>query len=72
MRRNRQGDAADGAARSFDRGATWDDLGRILEAPPDTYVCDTTNYYFHGGVGDLSVMLDPERQYLVLFSTRNT
>ncbi len=56
-----------GAARSFDRGATWDDLGPILEAPPDTYVCDTTNYYFHGGVGDLSVMLDPERQYLYLF-----
>ena len=56
-----------GAARSSDRGATWEDLGPILEAPPDTYVCDTTNQYFHGGVGDLSVMLDPDRQYLYVF-----
>ena len=56
-----------GAARSRDRGATWEDLGPILEAPPDTYVCDTTNHYFHGGVGDLSVMLDPDLQYLYIF-----
>ena len=56
-----------GAARSLDRGVTWEDLGPILEAPPGTSVCDTTNYYFHGGVGDLSVMLDPNRQYLYMF-----
>ena len=56
-----------GAASSRDRGLTWDDLGPILEAPPDSHVCDTTNHYFHGGVGDLSVMLDPDRQYLYLF-----
>ena len=41
-----------GAARSFDRGVTWEDLGPVLEAPPGTSVCDTTNHYFHGGVGD--------------------
>jgi hypothetical protein len=56
-----------GAARTLDRGVTWEDLGPILEAPPDTFVCDTTNRYFHGGVGDLSVMLDPDRQYLYIF-----
>lgn len=56
-----------GAARSRDRGLTWEDLGVVLEAPPDTHVCDTTNVYFHGGVGDLSVMLDADRQFLYLF-----
>ena len=56
-----------GAARSSDRGVTWEDLGPILEAPPDTSVCETTNQYFHGGVGDLSVVLDPDRQFLYIF-----
>lgn len=56
-----------GAARSRDRGVSWEDLGPVLEAPPGTEVCDTTNYYFHGGVGDLSVMLDPDRQFLYVF-----
>jgi hypothetical protein len=34
--------------------------GLILEAPPRTYDCRTDNSYFVGGVGDFSVMLDPE------------
>src|SRR6185436_327996 len=42
-----------GAARSKDRGATWLDLGVILEAPDSTLVCNTNNHYFAGGVGDL-------------------
>jgi hypothetical protein len=45
-----------GVARSYDRGLTWEDLGPIIEAPPGTSACD--NYYFHGGVGDVSVMLE--------------
>lgn len=56
-----------GAARSFDRGQTWQDLGPILEMPAKYLRCETTNHYFFGGVGDFSVMLDPDRQYLYLF-----
>ncbi len=56
-----------GAARSLDRGVTWEDLGTILEAPPGSHKCRTTNHYFHGGVGDLSVMLDPDREFLYIF-----
>ena len=56
-----------GAARSSDFGSTWEDLGIILEAPPDWYDCDTDNRYFVGGVGDFSVVLDPEQRYLYMF-----
>jgi hypothetical protein len=56
-----------GAARSRDRGATWEPLGVILEAPPRTYDCATDNTYFVGGVGDFSVQLDPESRDLYFF-----
>jgi hypothetical protein len=56
-----------GAARSSDRGETWEDLGTILEAPPGWYYCGTPNAYFVGGVGDLSVMLDGDAHYLYVF-----
>jgi hypothetical protein len=56
-----------GAARSHDFGITWQDLGTILEAPRTSYDCASTNQYFVGGVGDFSVMLDRERQYLYFF-----
>ena len=56
-----------GAARSEDSGATWQDLGVILEAPPDWYDCDTSNRYFIGGVGDFSVVLDDNHRYLYFF-----
>ena len=56
-----------GAARSQDRGATWELLGVILEAPPRTYDCTTENTYFVGGVGDFSVQLDPDSQDVYFF-----
>ena len=56
-----------GAARSTDFGATWEDLGIVLEAPPDSHDCSTTNRFFVGGVGDFSVMLDRESRYLYFF-----
>jgi len=56
-----------GAARSRDRGATWEPLGVILEAPPRTYDCTTDNAYFVGGVGDFSVQLDPASRDLYFF-----
>jgi hypothetical protein len=56
-----------GAARSTDRGQTWQDLGIVLEAPPDGHRCDSPNAFFVGGVGDLSVMLDADHTYVYLF-----
>jgi hypothetical protein len=55
------------SARSTDHGLTWEDLGPILEAPPDGYSCASTNRFVVGGVGDLSAMLDPESEDLILF-----
>jgi hypothetical protein len=58
-----------GAARSRDFGATWEDLGVVLEAPPNSHDCASTNTYFVGGVGDFSVVPDRDGQYLYfLFS----
>ena len=56
-----------GAARSADRGRTWQPLGVILEAPPRTYDCTTTNKYFVGGVGDFSVQRSRDSQDLYFF-----
>lgn len=56
-----------GAARSVDRGLTWENLGLLLEAPRSTYDCGTLNRYFVGGVGDISVHLDPESRDLYIF-----
>jgi hypothetical protein len=56
-----------GAARSDDHGRTWQSLGVILEAPPRSYDCTTTNKYFVGGVGDFSVQLDHDSQDLYFF-----
>lgn len=59
-----------GMARSDDFGVTWIDLGPIVEAPTDTIRCTTRNFYFVGGVGDLSVMLDPDRLFAYLYYTQ--
>ena len=56
-----------GAARSHDRGVSWEPLGVILEAPPRTYDCTTENAYFVGGIGDFSVQLDPGSRDLYFF-----
>ena len=56
-----------GAARSRDHGRTWQPLGVVLEAPPGSYRCQTTNHYFVGGVGDFSVQLDPESRDVYFF-----
>jgi hypothetical protein len=56
-----------GAARSFDGGRTWSDLGFVLEAPPESARCQTSNRYFVGGVGDFSVILDRDKKYLYVF-----
>lgn len=56
-----------GAARSTDFGATWEDLGVILEAPRGWHDCETTNRFFVGGVGDFSVVLDHDQRDLFFF-----
>jgi len=61
-----------GALRSTDRGATWEPLGFILEAPSDTDACDSTNQFVIGGVGDVSAMLDDARTNLFLFFSQYT
>jgi hypothetical protein len=55
-----------GAVKSADNGATWEDLGIVLEAGPELR-CDTRNYYFAGGNGDFSIMLDARKEYLYFF-----
>lgn len=56
-----------GAMVSHDEGATWKDMGIILEAPADSLDCNTANDYFAGGNGDFSVMLDPGKNYFYFF-----
>lgn len=55
-----------GAARSFDRGRTWEDLGTILSSPPGSEECGTRNTYFAGGVGDFTAVLDRDEHYVYL------
>jgi hypothetical protein len=56
-----------GLARSRDRGRTWQNLGIVLEGPPGTAACTSTNRFLLGGVGDPTAMLDADRNYLYLY-----
>ena len=56
-----------GSARSTDRGVTWEDLGIVLEAPPGSVACASSNRFVIGGVGDVTAMLTPDRTDLFLF-----
>ncbi len=56
-----------GAARSRDRGRTWEQLGIILEAPARAFTCGTNNTFFVNGVGDFSVQLDADSRDLYFF-----
>lgn len=53
-----------GALRSTDNGATWRDLGIVLEARANTLKPEAKNGYFAGGNGDFCVVLDAERRFL--------
>jgi len=61
-----------GAVRSRDHGATWDDLGIVIDAPPGTEACDSTNRFVFGGVGDLTAVLDPTSTDLYLYFSQYT
>jgi hypothetical protein len=60
-----------GAVKSSDDGATWHDLGIVLEAEPG-FRCDTKNLYFVGGNGDFSVMLNARKELLYFFISTYT
>jgi hypothetical protein len=47
-----------GAAVSYDNGATWDDLGLVLSGAPEWLELERPNFWFAGGNGDFSVILD--------------
>lgn len=56
-----------GAAKSTDRGRTWENLGAVIQANQSATACASNNRYVIGGVGDLSVMLDADKQFLYIF-----
>ena len=56
-----------GAMRSTDNGATWTDLGIVLDAPPGSEACDSSNRFVLGGVGDVTAALDRDHQDLYLY-----
>lgn len=52
-----------GAAVSYDKGLTWDDLGLILAGGPETLNLEAPNFWFAGGNGDFTVILDREGEF---------
>jgi hypothetical protein len=56
-----------GAMRSNDNGQTWDDLGIVLDAPPGSEACDSSNRFVLGGIGDVTAALDSESKDLYLY-----
>ncbi len=56
-----------GAAKSTDRGATWTNIGIILETTPGAEVCESLNRYVLGGVGDVSAMIDRDWKDVYLY-----
>jgi hypothetical protein len=58
-----------GAARSWNNGLSWEDLGIFVEGYPNTMDCWTPNEYFGGGVGDFSVVLDQNQTDAYFFFT---
>src|SRR5688572_27735039 len=56
-----------GAMRSIDHGATWDDLGIILDAPEGDEACQSSNRFVLGGVGDVTAALDAEAKDVYLY-----
>jgi len=56
-----------GAMRSTDLGATWDDLGIVIDAPAGTEACDSNNRFVIGGVGDVTAALDADRKDVYLY-----
>lgn len=52
-----------GAVVSYDNGKHWDDLGLVITGSPDSLSLEKHNYWFAGGNGDFSVILDRQKEY---------
>jgi hypothetical protein len=52
-----------GAVVSYDNGATWDDLGLVLAGGPETLELEAHNFWFAGGNGDFTVILERSGEY---------
>jgi hypothetical protein len=52
-----------GAVVSYDNGASWDDLGLVLAGGPETLELEAHNYWFAGGNGDFTVILDRQNEF---------
>ena len=55
--------------RSVDNGATWEDVGFIIEAKPCAVGCDTASPWDAGGTGDLVFYLDQNKEYFYFYGT---
>lgn len=55
--------------RSKDNGATWEDLGFIIEAMPCAIRCDTASPWDAGGTGDFVFYLDKAKEYFYFYGT---
>ena len=56
-----------GAMRSEDNGATWTDLGIVIDAPAGSEACGSANRFVLGGVGDVTAALDRNHQDVYLY-----
>jgi hypothetical protein len=58
-----------GWLRSRDNGATWEDLGFIIEARPCAVRCNTASPWDVGGTGDFVFYLDEKKEYFYFYGT---
>jgi hypothetical protein len=56
-----------GALRSADNGLHWEHLGVVVEAPPESNLCETKSPWDAGGHGDFTVIPDQKREHLYFF-----
>jgi len=58
-----------GWIRSRDNGATWEDLGFIIEAKPCQVRCTSASPWDVGGTGDFVFYLDNKKEYFYFYGT---
>jgi hypothetical protein len=56
-----------GAARSRDKGVTWDDLGYVIDGKDSGMKCQSGGAWYAGGAGDFNVYADPRGEYYYFY-----